>query len=145
MDKNGALKKLQKSAHNFLKNELKNIKPSDSELITARYFINDYLKDIENNLTDKDIFSWQYNVCSLLNYLIEIYCRANMIPIVKQKYQSMEIVKKDKRFVEFFESIGNVSVAEEKYAKIKRLALYCIEKLGGNLPAEWEIISPAKK
>ncbi len=145
MDKSGVLKKLQKSAHDFLKNESKNIKPSDSELIIARYFINDYLKDIEDNLTDKDIFSWQYNVYSLLNYLIEIYCRANMIPIVKQKYQGMEISKKDKKFVELFGSIEKMSGTKEKFARIKKLALYCTKKLGGQLPVEWELISPAKK
>jgi hypothetical protein len=75
----------------------------DSSLITAKYFIQDYLKDIDDGLTDHDHFSWQYNIATLINYLIEVFCEFHEIPLVKQKYQGEEIAKKDKKFTKLYD------------------------------------------
>lgn len=142
LDQNNELKKMQEEARKFLKDELKINGISDYMLVLGKYFIEDYLKDIEDSLIDKNIFSWQYNANSLLNYLIEVFCQFHRIPLVKLKYQGMEIAKRDKKFIELYKLIAKTSSIKEKSKRIKKLALYCLESLGGKLPREWELESP---
>lgn len=144
LDKVGALKKLQTEARKFLKNELINSTIPRPLLIINKYFINDYLGDIEDSLRDKNVFSWQYNVSLLLNNLIDIFCQFHKIPLVKPKYQRREITKKDKKFVELYELATKASSMEEGTKRIKKLALYCLESLGGQLPGEWELERPVE-
>lgn len=139
LDKNGRIKKLQAEAREFLKNELNNNGVPPPLLTINKYFINDYLRDIEDSMRDKDIFSWQYNASLLLNNLIDIFCQFHKIPLVKPKYQSQEIAKKDKKFVELYGSIARPASTKERTERIKKLALYCLESLGGQLPREWEL------
>jgi len=141
LDKNGELKKLKKEAREFLKNDLKNSTLSNAKLVIAKYFISDYLKDIEDCFINKDVFSWQYNIATLLNYLIEIFCQFHKIPLIKQKYQCEEIAKKDKKFIKLYEMIAKTSSIEEKNLRIKKLALYVLKSLGGKLSKEWELES----
>lgn len=141
LDRNGMLKKLQKEAKLFLKDELKNSGLNHIELTTAKYFIQDYVRDIEDSLLNKDIFSWQYNIHSLLNYLIEIFCRYHKISIIKQKYQAMEIAKKDKRFVKLYQSIAESNSKKEVMKRIDTLVGYCLKSMGGALAQEWDLKS----
>lgn len=142
LDQNNALKKLRAEAKEFLKNKLSKNGMPHPLLIINKYFINDYTKDIEDSLRDKDMFSWQYNTSLLLNDLIVVFCQYHNIPLVKPKYQSREIAKKDTKFVALYESIAKDVPIEEKIKRIKKLALYCLESLGGPLPREWELERP---
>ncbi len=141
LDSNNELKNLQAQAKKFLKDELKNNNLTKSTIISVKYFIEDYIKDIEDSLSNNDIFSWQYNTTSLLNYLIEVFCRFHKISLVKQKYQGAEIAKQDKKFVKLYEAIATASSREVKFKKIQNLVLYCLKSFGGKLPEEWEIES----
>lgn len=142
MDKGGELKKLQAEAKRFLKSELTGGAIPYPLLVINKYFINDYLEDIEDSLRDKDIFSWQYNAGLLLNNLIDIFCQFHKIPLVKAKYQNQEIAKKDGKFVELYELIAKASSIKERTKRIKKLVSYCLESLGGKLPREWELERP---
>lgn len=142
LDQNDRLKKLKAEAREFLKNELDKRTVPKPLLIINKYFINDYLQDIEDSLGDNNIFSWQYNVSLLLNDLIDIFCQFHRIPLVKPKYQSYEIAKKDAKFVEMYKSIAPTSSIRERTKRIRKLALYCLENLGGQLPREWELDRP---
>lgn len=145
LDQNDELKKLRAEAKKFLKNELAKGDMPGPLLIINKYFINDYLKDIEDSLQDKNIFSWQYNVSLLLNDLINVFCQFHNIPLVKPKYQSREIAKKDAKFVELYELITKASTIKERTKRIKKLALYCLKSLGGQLPREWELERPVER
>lgn len=138
-DKNDALKRLQADARKFLRNELIKGKITHPLLIINKYFINDYVKDIEDSLQDKNMFSWQYNANLLLNDLIVIFCQFHHIPLVKPKYQNWEIAKKDVTFVSMYESIVKALTVKERTKRIKKLASYCLKSLGGPLPREWEL------
>ncbi len=138
-DKDGQVAKLQKRAQNIVSAGGK--KMSDYQIHMAKYFINDYvndLKDSDDNMTD---FAWQRNVDLLLNYLVETVCAFHQIHITKAKYQKEELGKVDKEFVTLYEKIANTNFKKETQESIQKLAQYVIEKLGGDLEKEWEIIS----
>lgn len=142
LDQNSKLKRLQAEAQEFLRNELAESEISHPLLIINKYFINDYMEDVEDGLRDKDIFSWQHNINLLLNNLIEVFCQFHSIPLVKPKYQGQEIAKKDKKFVELYELVARASSIEERTKRVKRLMRYCLESLGGSLSREWELERP---
>ncbi|MBU2219872.1 hypothetical protein KJ665_01890 [Patescibacteria group bacterium] len=139
-DKDNGLERLKNQAQEFLGQEVAGMIP-DFAMTMNRYFVNDYLKDIEDCYEDKDVFAWQYNESLILNYLIEIFCQQKSILLVKPKYQKEEIAKKDDRFVELYEKVAQASFGKEKNEQIKKLAEYVIENLGGQLPEDWEIVS----
>lgn len=141
LDQNNELKKLKEEARKFLEKDLEYGRMSSSTLVTSKYFINDYLGDIEDSIRGGDAFSFQYNISSLLNYLIEVFCQFHKIPLVKQKYQGTEIAKRDKKFVELYESVSEAFSKGEKFNRIKNLVSYSLESLGGKLPKEWELES----
>lgn len=145
LDKSGELEKMRIEAREFLKNELVKSDMPRPLLIINKYFINDYLKDIADSQRDKNIFSWQYNVSLLLNNLIDIFCQFHKIPLVKPKYQSREIAKKDAKFVELYELVTEATSIKERTKRIKKLASYCLESLGGQLPREWELERPVER
>ncbi len=138
-DKYGQVAKLQKRAQDII--NIGGEKMSDYQIHMAKYFINDYmndLKDSDDNMTD---FAWQRNVDLLLNYLVETVCAFHQIHITKAKYQKEELEKVDKEFVALYEKVANTNSKKEKQENIQKLAQYVIEKLGGDLEKEWEIIS----
>lgn len=141
-DESGELKKLQGEAEAFLKNELEAGEMTEGMVTTAKYFIDDYIKDIEDSEAEGDLFAWQYTIDSLSNYLIEAFCQFHKIPSVKHKYQGIEIAKKDKRFVALYEAIAQAMSPEERFLRVRSLAAYCLEDFGGVLPQEWELESP---
>mgnify|MGYP001613373716 FL=1 len=145
LDKTGELKKMRAAARSFLKNELNQGAVPPAWLILNKYFIDDYLKDIVDSYRNKDIFSWQYNFNLLLNNLLEIFCKFHKIPLVKPKYQSTEIIKKDTKFVALYNSIARVATIKEKTNKINQLAFYCLTTMGGPLPKEWELERPLER
>lgn len=138
-DKNNQLEKLKDEAKIFLKKEIKNKKISSNDLMIKKYFIGDYLKDIEDDLKNKDIQSWQYNFNLLLIFLVEFFCEINKIPLNKPKYLMEEIAKKDKEFIRIYKSIAKSSSIKDKSQKINKLSSYCLNLSGGKLPKEWEI------
>lgn len=141
LDKDNRLLELQKGARLQIKRQIKNRIPNSS-VILMKYFIDDYIGDIEDDYENKDYFAWQYNICLLLNYLVEVFCKYNHILQVKPKYQKAEIIKKDKHFVKLYEKIAIINLKEEKIKQIKKLSRYVLDSLGGGLPEEWEIESP---
>lgn len=141
LDKNNELLDLQKEAKKCLKQQIEDGMPN-SDLKLIKYFIDDYLRDIEDDYANKDDFALQYDTCLLLNYLVEVLCKYNHIPQVKPKYQKAEIIKKYQQFVELYEKIGRINLKEEKIEQIKKLSEYVIDSLGGRLPEEWEVESP---
>lgn len=138
------LKEIRREAKLFLKKDVSK-KLTRPYLTISKYFIKDYLKDIEDNLRDGDVFSWQYNVSLLLNDLINIFCQFHGIPLVKAKYQGSEIAKKDKNFVRIYELIANSSSLKRRTEAIKKLASYCLKKIGDPLPNEWELVRSVDK
>jgi len=144
LDKNDNLKKLKQESKQYIKSELK--KPTSDVLITFfKYFIDDYLKDIEDSYQKKQWFAWQYNMDLLLNYLIESFCKKNQIELVKPKYQKDKIAKQDKRFVKLYEDFVKTDSRDKKMQRIKKFSSYVIENFGGTLSLEWELISPTIK
>lgn len=139
LDKNNQLKKLKDEAKIFFKKEIKSKNISLNDLIIKKYFIEDYLKDIEDDLKNKDIQSWQYNFNLLLIFLVEFFCEINKIPLNKPKYLMEEIVKKDKEFIKIYNSIAKSLSIKDKSQKINKLSLYCLNLSGSKLPKEWEI------
>lgn len=145
LDNTGELKKLRATACNFLKKEISQHTISSAWLVLNKYFIDDYLKDIVDSQRDKDIFAWQYNSNLLLNNLLEIFCQFHKIPLVKPKYQSAEIMKKDTKFVALYSSIAQATTIKEKTKKINQLVFYCFATMDGPLPKEWEIERPVDR
>ncbi|MBI2050543.1 MAG: hypothetical protein HYT31_01940 [Parcubacteria group bacterium] len=144
LDQNHALRKLRIEAKKFLQHELKNSAIPPNLLVINKYFVNDYLKDIEDSLRDGDAFAWQYNVNLLFKDLIDIFCQFHKIPLVKPKYQKMEIAKRDKKFVRLYESVAGAPSPKEKTKRINALARYCLKTMGGPLPREWELARPVR-
>ncbi len=142
-DKNKNLLKLQQQARKIIKNTIENPLP-DFRITLIKYTIDDYLKDIEDNYIDKDYFAWQYNLSLLQNYLVEVFCRANKIPLVKPKYQRREINKKHRRFVWLYQRLSMSSDQRQKMDNIKKLSKYVLDNLGGKLPRKWEIKSKSR-
>lgn len=139
-DKYRQLEKLQKEAINILKKEKKQ-KISNSEIIFIKYFIDDFLKDIQDNYEEKDYFALQYNINLLLNYLIESFCKNKGILLVKPKYQKNKIKEVDSHFIELFKEIVMTENMGRKIKKIIKLSDYVLDGLGGRLPVEWEMES----
>ena len=139
LDKNNQLKKIKAEAKIFFKEKIENKKILLNDLIIKKYFIEDYLKDIEDDLENKDIQSWQYNFNLLLIFLVEFFCEINKIPLDKPKYLMEEIAKKDKKFIKIYNSIAKSLSIKDKSQKINELSLYCLNLSGSKLPKEWEI------
>ncbi|MBU4142740.1 hypothetical protein KJ590_01930 [Patescibacteria group bacterium] len=139
-DKDNGLERLKNQAQEFLGQEVAGMM-LDFARTMSRYFVNDYLKDLEDCYEDKDVFAWQYNKNLFLNYLVEIFCQRKNILLVKPKYQKEEIAKKDDRFVGLYEKVARASFGEKKNEQIKKLAEYVMESLGGQLPEDWELES----
>ncbi|MDD5590068.1 MAG: hypothetical protein PHQ47_02750 [Candidatus Portnoybacteria bacterium] len=131
---------LQKEAKKYLKFTAAKGIP-DPDLVLAKYFIDDLLKDIEDDLENGDNFAFQYNLNLLSNYLIETFCRYFKIGLVKPKYQKNEISKEQPEFVRLFGEFSESRSKEEKFKAIKKLAFFALESMGGKNPAEWEIKS----
>lgn len=139
-DKSRQLEKLQKEAVNMIEKEKKQ-KMSNIEIIFGKYFVDDFLKDIQDNFEEKDYFALQYNINLLLNYLIELFCKNRGILLVKPKYQKNKIKKIDPHFIKLFENVAMTGDMEEKLKKLKKVSDYVLDDLGGRLPDEWEIES----
>lgn len=139
-DKRHQLGKLQKEAINILRKEKKQ-KISAAAVIFTKYFIDDFLKDIQDNYEEKDYFALQYNINLLLNYLIESFCKNKGVLLVKPKYQKNKIKEIDSHFIELFEEVVMTENIGEKIKKITKLSDYVLNDLGGKLPDEWEIES----
>lgn len=142
-DRNKNLEKLKKEAKIFLK-DLSRVEVAPPTVTLMRYFIDDYLKDVEDSYLEKDYLAWQYNINLLLNYLIEVFCKNNQILLVKPKYQKGKILEKNPHFVKLYEDVAKASDREDKMAAIKKLSAYVLDNLGGRLPKEWEMESPLK-
>lgn len=140
LDKSNNLLKLQKLAKKIIANTYKSKLPF-FRITLNKYFIDDYLKDIEDSYAGKDFFAWQYNVSILLNYLIEVFCRFHKIHLVKPKYQKDEISKKYPKFIDLYNKVAGASNRIQKMLAIKKLSDYVLIKLGGRLSKRWEIKS----
>ena len=138
-DKDGQVAELQKKAQDIV--NVDGEKMSNYQIHMAKYFINDYVNDLKDSYDNKEDFAWQRNVDLLLNYLVETVCAFHQMHITKEKYQKEELGKVDKEFVTLYEKIANTNFKKEKQESIQKLAQYVIEKLGGDLEKEWEIIS----
>lgn len=139
-DWEGLLGELQKEAMKILEAE-KNKEIPAWLFVNSKYFIDDYLKDIEDDLRSNNYFSMDCNFRLLTGDLLEIFCRQKKILIGKPKYQKEEIEKVDKEFIKLYEEMAMESNYAIKLEKIKRLSNYVIESLGGALPKDWELVS----
>ncbi len=140
-DSNKELESFQSEARDFLQSISKNDMPSFMITFT-KYFIEDYLKDIYDNLEDQNDFALHYNIDLLCTYLLETICQIHHLTIEKPKYLTKKINDKDPQFVEIYEKVKNAKNNHDAVEQIAQLSEYVLEKLGGKLPNEWEIESP---
>lgn len=139
-DTNDNLLRLQKSAKDLLNKE-KKVEMNDFQILNAKYFINDYIKDIKDSSDNDDIFTWQRNITLLLNYLIDTFSMYNNILVTKPKYQKDDLMSVDNKFVQMYEGIANSQSYNDTEIKIEELAKYVIDNMGGDLQDEWELKS----
>lgn len=142
-DAGNKINKLKQKAKKIIKEDCRQDMPGFM-LVSSKYFIDDYLKDMQDCYNEKDFFAWQYNLNLLLNYLIEVFCKNKKILLVKPKYQKEKIKKVDPNFVKLYESISKSKNKKEQMTKIKKLSGYVLDSLGGELPKEWELESKVK-
>lgn len=135
-DKKGDFSVLKNQAQKILKKKLIITKLN---LFSFKYFISDYLKDIEDNYLDKDYLALLHNTTLLLNHIIEGYCKLKNIRYIKPKYLWKEIAKKDKKIIKLMEGIYFAGNPEIKLATIKKLSNYVLKKFGGPLPENYKI------
>ncbi|OGF19644.1 hypothetical protein A3I35_01575 [Candidatus Falkowbacteria bacterium RIFCSPLOWO2_02_FULL_45_15] len=136
-----ALQSLQQEVRAFLEQEEKEGIMTEAATVTAKYFISDYLKDLDDCWHKKDMFAWHYTMNSLLQYIVEIFCRFHRIALVKHKYQKKKIERKDSRFIELYEAVARAESLQQRHEAVNTLSRYCVERMGGPLPEEWELES----
>ncbi|MFA5270496.1 MAG: hypothetical protein WC400_02745 [Patescibacteria group bacterium] len=128
-DKSHQLANLQNAAKKIITNTLSQSLPP-FRVSLAKYFIEDYLRDIQDNYQDKNDFAWQYNTALLKNYLIEIFCRVKRIALIKPKYQQTAISKKSPQFVRLYDQILTATNRQQEMRHLEKLANYVLDQLG---------------
>lgn len=109
-----------------------------NEKMMIRYFLKEHLKTLEININNQ--FIWQYTFNSIMNYVIEVWCRHNRIPLnPKRVYDILDSV--DGKFVELWEKIGNKTDKVAKLFLLKELSSYLMNQMELQFAEEWEIIS----
>ena len=139
-DKDDALIRLQQEAKNILQKKTV-LSMSDFQITNAKYFIGDYLKDIEDFNENKDVFAWQRSIYLLMNYLLDTFCSYHNIYVTKPKYQKKSLMNVDPKFVKMYEDVSSVLSRDDVNNKIIELSQYVIDDIGGDLPESWEIVS----
>lgn len=137
-DKNGSLKKLQKKALLIL-NEKSDV--SEFNIFSFKYFISDYLKDIDDDLSNKDYIALEYDINLLTLHILEGFCKIKKWPLRKPKYMREDLLKKDRQFARLFENLAKAKRTGGKIRALHRLAKYVLERSGGGLEKTYEIKS----
>lgn len=139
-DDHGDLHRMKKEAVKYLEDEAKK-SPQKFQIIFTKYFIDDFLKDIEDDYENEDWFAFQYDTHLLLNYLIDSLCSMEKILITKPKYLKGKIAKNNGDFIRLYEEIEKTTDHKKRIDKLKKISKYVLNKIGGRLPDDWEMES----
>lgn len=137
--KGSMLESLIKEAKNIIHS--KREKMSNFELEFAKYFIDDMIKDLEDVYLKKDIFAFNIIANEIIAKSLEIFYKTKR----KQKEKSKRLKTDLKKIDPIFEKILSDAVSESKlankYKKMRKLAEYVENLVGGKRPKEWKLIS----
>lgn len=114
-------------------------KLKDFEIEFEKYFIDDYYKDIEDAILNKDVLGAKIIRANIINRSIDIFCKINQIRRGKDKRLSKQIGLLDADFNELILRTLNENWNEN--TTIEKLRTKVEKLLGGRRTPEWKLRS----
>lgn len=137
--KDDIVNQIIKEAKKLTKKPMKKMSKMDVEF--AKYFIDDFEKDLEDVYLKKDEFAFNQVSFEVLDKALNLFFSIKRVPKEKSKRLFAQMERLDSKFSELYKDSLLEKDMSKKYNKIRKLVRHIEHNLGGKRPKEWKLKS----